>query len=72
MEKTLVYHLYVKDDFEENIAIGSDFDGAIMSETLCKIEQIPKLFEYLVDKGLDKRLLYKIFYKIDEYPTIMS
>ncbi len=57
-----IYYLCDK-GFEENIAIGSDFDGAVMSEKLCKIEQIPKLFEYLVDKGLDKRLLYKIFYK---------
>jgi len=49
--------------FENKIAIGSDFDGAKMDNSLCKIEQIPCLFDYLQEKGLKKELLYKIFYK---------
>jgi membrane dipeptidase len=48
---------------EDHVAIGSDFDGAQMDNSLYKIEQIPCLFRYLQEKGLKKELLYKIFYK---------
>lgn len=47
----------------ENIAIGSDFDGAEMDEKLCKTTQIPQLFEFLEKKGLKKDLISKIFYQ---------
>lgn len=49
--------------YENNIAIGSDFDGADMSNNLCNITKIPDLYTFLEQKGLDKLLLDKIFYK---------
>lgn len=48
--------------FEDNISIGSDFDGAQMSPKLDKISKIPQLYAFLSQKGLQKRLLDKIFY----------
>lgn len=57
-----IYFLCEK-GFENNIAIGSDFDGAEMSEKLRCPQQIPELFLFLEEKGLKKGLLYKIFYK---------
>ena len=48
--------------FENHIAIGSDFDGGVMAENLDGIDKIPKLFEYLEEKGLEKSILDKIFY----------
>ena len=47
---------------EDNIAIGSDFDGGKMSQRLEKIEKIPQLFSFLEQKGLGKELLDKLFY----------
>ena len=49
--------------FENNIAIGSDFDGGKMSESLDKTSKIPSLYGFLEEKGLGKPLLDKIFYK---------
>ena len=49
--------------YENNIAIGSDFDGADMSSNLCNITKIPDLYTFLERKGLDELLLDKIFYK---------
>lgn len=49
--------------FENNIAIGSDFDGAKMCDELSDITKIPDFYAFLKGKGLDDRLLYKIFYK---------
>lgn len=48
---------------ENSIAIGSDFDGATMSDNLKTIADIPALYEFLLDKIGDKGLLDKIFYK---------
>lgn len=56
-----IYHL-LSMGFEDVISIGSDFDGARMSENLQKISQVPCLYEYLAEKGLEKALLQKIFY----------
>ncbi len=47
---------------EDDIAIGSDFDGAKMSQRLCKLEKIPQFFNFLEQKGLEKELLDKLFY----------
>ena len=47
---------------EESIAIGSDFDGCDMDAELCKISQIPLLFEFLMKKGLKPALLRKLFF----------
>ncbi len=49
--------------YENNIAIGSDFDGAKMDASLNKTEKVPALFSYLEQKGFEKQLLNKIFYK---------
>ena len=49
--------------YENNIAIGSDFDGADMSPQLRDITKIPGLYAHLEQKGLDNFLLDKIFYK---------
>ncbi len=49
--------------FENNIAIGSDFDGAEMDKKLDNISKIPHLYNFLKCRGLKKELLYKIFYK---------
>lgn len=49
--------------YENNIAIGTDFDGADMCQEMSDISKIPVLFENLLKKGLKKELLYKIFFK---------
>lgn len=48
---------------ENNIAIGSDFDGADMPKEMKDISKIPNLYYELSQKGLSNTLLYKIFYK---------
>ncbi len=47
---------------ENNIAIGSDFDGADMPNEMCDIAKIPTLYAVLKQKGLQDDLLQKIFY----------
>lgn len=56
-----IYHL-CEMGFEDNISIGSDFDGAEMSAQLDKIEKIPELYAFLSRKGIENCLLHKIFY----------
>ena len=48
---------------ENNIAIGSDFDGAEMPTEMSNISKIPVLYEVLKQKGVKEKLLQKIFYK---------
>ncbi|MBR6510036.1 MAG: membrane dipeptidase [Clostridia bacterium] len=48
---------------EDNIAIGSDFDGCEMDKKLCKTTQIPLLYKFLFEKGLAKEIIHKVFYK---------
>lgn len=48
---------------DENIAFGSDFDGAEMNEKLKTNDDVSFLFEFLREKGLDESLLNRIFYK---------
>lgn len=57
-----IYHM-LELGMENNIAIGSDFDGADMSGSLCDISKIPFLYANLNEKGIDKSVLDKIFYK---------
>ncbi len=57
-----IYHLCDM-GFENNIAIGTDFDGADMGDGITDLSKIPYLYRELLKKGLDKELLYKIFYK---------
>lgn len=49
--------------YENNIAIGSDFDGAEMDKKLDRIDKLPDFYEFLRRKGLKEELLSKIFYK---------
>lgn len=49
--------------YENNIAVGSDFDGAKQDERLCNVEKIPVLYAFLEQKGIKKTVLDKIFYK---------
>ena len=48
---------------EDSIALGSDFDGAEMSEELSGIDKVKALYEYLLSEGLSKRVVEGIFYK---------
>lgn len=48
---------------EDNMAIGSDFDGAKMSEELSDITKLPNLYLYLNKKGISNIILDKIFYE---------
>lgn len=50
-------------DMEDNIAIGSDFDGAKMAPVLSKTADIPSLYNALFCKGIKKSLLDAIFYE---------
>ncbi|MBE6728291.1 MAG: hypothetical protein E7562_06570 [Ruminococcaceae bacterium] len=51
---------------EDNIAFGSDFDGAEMDKKLDSAEKIPDLMAFLLQKGLKEELLDKIFYNNSE------
>lgn len=57
-----IYHLLCL-EMEDNISIGGDFDGCVMSNELRSIAQIPDLYRFLEGKGLNKSLLDKIFFK---------
>ena len=48
---------------ENHIAIGSDFDGAQMDNKLIDTSKVPELYYKLLEFGIDKHLLEKIFYK---------
>lgn len=48
---------------ESHIALGSDFDGGEMNNSLDNIFKIPTLYTYLEGKGLKTSLLDKIFYQ---------
>ena len=48
---------------ENNIAIGSDFDGAKMDIRLDKTEKVINFYAFLKSKGLNDILLDKFFYK---------
>lgn len=57
-----IYHL-LELGMENNIAIGSDFDGADMAAELCDISKIPLLRAKLHEKGLSETVIDKFFYK---------
>lgn len=48
---------------ENSVCFGSDFDGAKMNGALDSIEKVKSVYMYLSQKGFDKSLLEKIFYK---------
>ncbi len=47
----------------DNIAIGSDFDGAVMDAKLQFTRQVPLFYAFLEKKGMENTLLQKIFYE---------
>lgn len=56
-----LYYLLSK-GYEKNIAIGSDFDGATGSEEITGVESVPKVYEYLLKRGIDEKILKNIFH----------
>ena len=48
---------------ENNIALGSDFDGAEMAQELSGIDKVGDLYEYLLSSGFSESIAEKIFYK---------
>ncbi len=48
--------------FEDSIAIGSDFDGADMSGRLNNFKKVLNFRDFLLKKGLENRIIDKIFY----------
>ena len=57
-----IFHL-LELDLEDSISIGSDFDGADMSDTLSDISKILTLYRYLSKRGIKNDVLDKVFYK---------
>ncbi|MBR3593525.1 MAG: membrane dipeptidase [Clostridia bacterium] len=53
----------VSHGFEQNIAIGSDFDGAKMDKRLDAVDKMAVLYNYLKNKGLNEEFLHRLFYK---------
>lgn len=47
---------------EDNIAIGSDFDGAKMSKKLSSADDVISLYRYLLISGMSEQFLGKVFY----------
>lgn len=48
---------------EDNISFGSDFDGAEMDDNLNSTSKIPFLYRYLKIRGMEEKLLNKIFFE---------
>ena len=49
--------------FENNISVGSDFDGADMSYELDGVDKLPDLYRFLSKRGITEDILDKIFFK---------
>lgn len=50
-------------DCEDIIALGSDFDGCEIHDDLNRVDKLQNVYLKLLEKGFDKELLDKIFYK---------
>lgn len=57
-----IYHM-LDLGLEDNIAIGTDFDGADMHPCIDEISKVPQLYYKLSEKGINYGLLDKIFFK---------
>ncbi len=57
-----IYHL-LNMGYENNIAIGSDFDGADMDCKLFDISDVPALYRFLHCRGIECGILEKIFFR---------
>lgn len=49
--------------FEDSLSLGSDFDGADMCKKLYDISAVPTLYNYLISKKFDEKILNKIFFE---------
>jgi membrane dipeptidase len=47
----------------DHVALGSDFDGAVMAEELADVTRLPNLMEALRERGYDDDSLQKIAYR---------
>lgn len=56
-------YLLCDNGLENNIGIGTDFDGGKMNKSLNRISKITELYIFLKNKGLNNFLLDKIFYE---------
>lgn len=54
---------YISLEGENNISIGADFDGADMPSCITGIEDVSKLYDYLIDWGYSEELTDKIMFK---------
>ncbi len=48
---------------EDNLSLGTDFDGAEMYENLSKVSHLNTLNQYLVDKNIPETIVNKIFFE---------
>lgn len=48
---------------EDRLGVGSDFDGADMDRKLSGLDKVPRLWEYLLSRGLGEDTLRKVFWE---------
>lgn len=48
---------------EKNLALGSDFDGALLPECLSTPTKVASFYEYLLSRGVSQELADGVFYK---------
>ncbi len=48
---------------EDNLSLGTDFDGATMHESLSKVSHLENLYRYIIDKNIKKATVDKIFFE---------
>ena len=48
---------------ENSVCMGSDFDGADMSDCLDGVDKIPDLYAFLKSRGITDELLDRMFFK---------
>jgi len=53
-------YLCLEKGFEDNIAIGTDFDGC---DTIFNTKDIPYLYDFFTCKGIKKKTLDKLFFE---------
>ncbi len=56
-----IYHI-LDLGYEDNLCIGSDFDGAYMSHELSDVSDIESLYSFLKSKKINENILNKIFF----------
>lgn len=68
-ENNVMHNIYLNIEhmlnlgLENNLAIGTDFDGGQMAPELDCTAKIPDLYDFLLNSGVDEKLLNKIFYQ---------